>query len=293
MHQKDAKMTTNSLLFHQNRTIPVVIAGPCVAESYALMDEVCDQLKQLSVKYNFDLVFKASFDKANRSTVNSYRGPGWEVAAKWFQDIHSKYGVKTLTDIHECYQAKEVAACCDVLQIPAFLSRQTDLIVHAVKTGKSVNIKKGQFMAPENAHHIAEKVRSICKQENLPEDFAITERGVTFGYGNLIVDMRSFPTLSSCGGATIFDVTHSLQLPAAQGHTESGGLRRFAPVLARAAAATGYLDGFFLEVHPNPTAARSDASTQLPLHLIDDFFSQIMPIWHLCRKSPLADQQYM
>ena len=204
-------------IFVQNPKILPVIAGPCMAESFGLMDEVVDFLKPLASDLGFELIFKASFDKANRTSFKSFRGPGVDQACRWFADIKSKHRVKVLTDIHETNQVAAMAEVCEVLQIPAFLSRQTDLIVAATASGRAVNVKKGQFMAPDNAAHIATKIREVCLEKDLAPDFAVTERGVTFGYGNLVVDMRSFPIMSNQNVPVVFDITHSLQLPSAAG----------------------------------------------------------------------------
>lgn len=267
-------------VFVQNPKILPVMAGPCMAESFGLMDEVCSFLKPLAKELGFEFIFKASFDKANRTSFKSFRGPGVDQASQWFADIKSKHKVKILTDVHETHQVRPIAQVCDVLQIPAFLSRQTDLIVAAAQTGRAVNVKKGQFMSPDNAAHIAAKIREVCREEKLEPDFAVTERGVSFGYGNLVVDMRGFPIISNLGIPTVFDITHSLQLPSAggQGGEVSSGLRQYAPALARAAAATGYLDGLFLEVHTNPNKALSDAATQLSFLQAESLLRQIIPM---------------
>jgi 2-dehydro-3-deoxyphosphooctonate aldolase (KDO 8-P synthase) len=287
-------MTTAPFRFKQRPDKPVIIAGPCMAESEQLMRTVAEAMCDLSRRLDFDYVFKASFDKANRTSVSSGRGPGWASCAKWFEGIKNEFNVPVLTDIHETSQVADVAKVCDVLQIPAFLCRQTDLIVEAVKTGRAVNIKKGQFLAPDGAQHISNKVRAICGEESLSENFALTERGYTFGYGNLVVDMRSFKIMHETGAPTIFDVTHSLQLPSTGGAKGevSGGLREFAPVLARGAAATGYVDGFFIEVHPNPAEALSDAATQLSIEQASALIEQLVNIWHQAKSWNKKDSLY-
>lgn len=282
-------------LFKRHPSKPVVIAGPCMAESYELMESVCTHLVHLSRTLDFHLVFKASFDKANRTSINSYRGPGLDQACRWFDQLKSKFpGLEVLTDVHETTQVGPAAEVIDVLQIPAFLCRQTDLVVAAVKTGRAVNVKKGQFLAPENAQHIVSKVLAAAKEENLTPDFALTERGATFGYGNLVVDMRGLKVMSDMGAPVIFDITHSLQLPAAGGEKGeiSGGLRAFAPVLARAATATGYLDGFFLEVHTDPNKAKSDAATQLSLAQGDILLRQLLPLWKQMQAITAQDGEF-
>ncbi len=261
---------------------PLIIAGPCVAESLELLDETASFLHNLSLKLNFDPVFKSSFDKANRTSGKSYRGPGWPQAQKWFETIKSKYHMPILTDIHETIHVKAVAETCEYLQIPAFLCRQTDLVLEAVSTGRKVNIKKGQFMAPETMQEIVNKAAEICGPGELKNRILLTERGATFGYGNLVVDMRAFQIMSKTNVPLIFDITHSLQIPPSR-HSDgktSGGNREFAPVLARAAAATGYLSGFFLEIHSNPDAALSDKATQLTFTQAESLLGQILPVLH-------------
>ncbi len=282
-------------LFQRHASKPVVIAGPCMAESYEIMEAVCTQLHSLARELDFTLVFKASFDKANRTSIHSYRGPGLELACLWFAQLKDKFpGLQVLTDVHETQQVAPAAEVIDVLQIPAFLCRQTDLLVAAVKTGRSVNIKKGQFLAPENAQHIISKVLAAAAEDNFVADYALTERGTTFGYGNLVVDMRGLKVMADLGAPVIFDITHSLQLPAAGGQSGeiSGGLRGFAPVLARAATATGYLDGFFLEVHPEPVKAKSDAATQLSPSQADILLRQMLPLWKQMRTATAQDSVF-
>ncbi len=284
-----------SLYFKQDPERPIVIAGPCMAESLELMQSVIAPLHALAQELNFELVFKASFDKANRTSIHSYRGPGLPQALQWFEKLKKSFaGLAVLTDVHETSQVVEVASVIDVLQIPAFLCRQTDLLVAAVQTGRAVNIKKGQFLAPENCRHIISKVRQAAEEKGLALNYALTERGTSFGYGNLVVDMRGLKIMSDEGAPVIFDITHSLQLPAAGGTTGeiSGGLRNFAPVLARAATASGYLDGFFLEVHPNPDQAKSDAATQLSVQQASHLLRQIIPLWKSVRRLAKEDQIY-
>jgi 2-dehydro-3-deoxyphosphooctonate aldolase (KDO 8-P synthase) len=259
---------------------PVVIAGPCMAESEDLISTAAGFLVQLANELDFQLVFKSSFDKANRTAGGSFRGPGIELTQKWFSDLKSKYnGLPILTDIHETHHAAPIAEVCDVLQIPAFLCRQTDLLVAAVETGRSVNVKKGQFLAPTGAHNIVDKARAAATAVGRSLDLALTERGTSFGYGDLIVDPRSFSMMAMAGVPVIFDVTHSLQQPAASGSKDavSGGLREFAPMLTRAAIATGYVSGLFLEVHPDPKNAKSDAATQLSFEQAKALLSQVVP----------------
>ncbi|MBC7533079.1 MAG: 3-deoxy-8-phosphooctulonate synthase [Oligoflexus sp.] len=275
---------------------PTLIAGPCMAESMELLEEVVAPLYALSQELKFDLIFKASFDKANRTSIGSYRGPGLPQTLKWFDAIKSKYpGLPVLTDVHETIQIAEAAEVIDVLQIPAFLCRQTDLLVAAAQTGRAVNVKKGQFLAPENAQHIISKMVAAANEKGFKPNYALTERGVTFGYGNLVVDMRGLKVMSDMGAPVIFDITHSLQLPAAGGSSGeiSGGLRNFAPVLARAATATGYLDGFFLEVHSNPNKAKSDAATQLSIDQASVLLRQIIPLWYHLKAAKDSDSAFV
>ncbi len=289
-------MNVPQVKFQRRPERPLVIAGPCMAETEELLHAVAEPLQRLSSELKFDYIFKASFDKANRTSIDSYRGPGVESALQWFSGIRKSLGLPILTDIHETHHVNEVAAVVDVLQIPAFLCRQTDLIVSAVMSKKAVNIKKGQFLAPENTAHIAKKVLEVSQREAIAPNFAITERGASFGYGNLVVDMRAFPVIAdNPPGAVIFDITHSTQQPAAGGEKGevSGGQRRFAPVLARAATATGYLDGFFLEVHPNPARAKSDAAVQLSLPQAEAMLRQIIPLWYASRAATEIDKDFV
>jgi len=232
-----------------------VIAGPCVLESEELAVEMGRTLAAMAGRLGVALVFKSSFDKANRSSGDSFRGPGLEKGLAILARVKQETGLPLLTDVHEPEQCGPAAAVCDVLQIPAFLCRQTDMVVAAARTGRAINIKKGQFMAPDDMRRIVEKARAAGNDR-----VTVTERGASFGYHNLVVDMRSFAWLHDDGIPVIYDVTHSLQLPG--GGTESGGARRFAEPLARAAVAAG-ADGVFLEVHPDPEHALSDRAVQL------------------------------
>ncbi len=234
-----------------------VIAGPCVIESEDLVVEMAHTLASMAERLGVALVFKSSFDKANRSSIESYRGPGLEEGLRVLGIVKAETGLPVLTDVHEPDQCGPAAEVCDVLQIPAFLCRQTDLVVAAARTGRAVNVKKGQFLAPEDARWAVEKAAAVGNHRVF-----VTERGVSFGYHNLIVDMRAFTMLHELGIPVVFDVTHSLQLPGT-GKGVTGGDRRFAEPLARAAVAAG-ADGLFLEVHPDPEHALSDAATQLP-----------------------------
>jgi 2-dehydro-3-deoxyphosphooctonate aldolase (KDO 8-P synthase) len=233
-----------------------VIAGPCVVESPELVLEVARRLAAAARRLGLPLVFKSSFDKANRSSIASYRGPGMKEGLAALAEVRRATGLPVLTDVHEPAQCGPAAEVCDVLQIPAFLCRQTDLIVEAARTGRAHNVKKGQFMAPQDMRRVVDKARSAGNDR-----VTVTERGVSFGYRNLVVDMRAFALLHDDGIPVIFDVTHSLQLPGAAGE-ETGGDRRFAEPLARAAVAAG-ADGVFLEVHLDPDRALSDRAVQL------------------------------
>lgn len=254
----------------------VLFAGPCAAESLDLCLEVGTAMKAICSKLGIDYVFKASFDKANRTSVNSYRGIGMEKGIKLLSDVKSHLKVPIVTDIHESYQAKEVATVADVLQIPAFLCRQTDLLIAAAETGKMVKVKRGQFMAPEDMQYAVDKV----KDSGNP-NVCLTERGVSFGYHNLVVDMRALPTMRQYA-PVVFDVTHSVQQPGGMGGT-SGGQRQFAPYLARAAASVG-VDGFFIETHPNPDKALSDGPNMIPLNEMEDFLEMLLKVWTASRQ---------
>ncbi len=250
-----------------------LIAGPCVIQTEELCIEIAKTVKDIGNDLNIPVVFKASFDKANRTSGDSFRGPGLEKGLEILASVKSKTGLPVLTDVHESFQAPVVAQVCDILQIPAFLCRQTDLTEACAKTGKIVNIKKGQFLSPWAAKHLADKVKNI---EGSGEVY-LTERGTSFGYGNLVVDMRSFPIMKQYCDGVIYDATHSLQLPSSGG-SKTGGQREFIPALARAAMATGDVDGIFLEVHPEPEKSPSDADNILPLNQLKGLMEQLISI---------------
>ncbi len=233
-----------------------IIAGPCVIESYELLETVATELKRLNEKYNIDIIFKASFDKANRTSLSSFRGPGLEFGMKMLGDIKEKFGLRILTDIHESYQAQPVAEVADVLQIPAFLCRQTNLLVAAAKTGKIVNIKKAQFLSGKDMQYPVEKARQSGAKE-----IWLTERGNSFGYNNLVVDFRNIPDMLQFTPTVIMDCTHSVQRPGA-GNGITGGNREFIPSMALAAKAFG-ATGYFFEIHPQPEIALSDGTNML------------------------------
>jgi 2-dehydro-3-deoxyphosphooctonate aldolase (KDO 8-P synthase) len=249
----------------------LLIGGPCVIESEEHTSFLAGRLKEISAAAGMPLVFKASYDKANRSSVESYRGPGMEEGLRILAGIRQRFGVPVLTDVHEVAQVAAAAEACDVLQIPAFLSRQTDLLIAAARTGCAVNIKKGQFLAPWDMGNAIEKVAGAGNQRIL-----VTERGASFGYNNLVVDMRSFSVLRRFGYPVIFDVTHSVQLPGATG-TASGGQPEFIEPLARAGVAAG-VDGIFLEVHEEPARALSDGANALPLSRLPGLLAQLQRI---------------
>ncbi len=235
-----------------------LIAGPCVIESEELCLEVGTEVKRICDSLGIPYIFKASFDKANRTSVESFRGPGLEKGLEILASVKSKLGVPVLTDIHECWQAEPVAELVDILQIPAFLCRQTDLIVAAAKTGKCVNIKKGQFLAPWDMNNSVGKARSTGN-----ENICLTERGVSFGYNTRVVDMTSLPAMRDLGCPVIFDATHAVQRPGGLGNA-SGGAREYIPHLLRAAVAVG-IDALFMEVHPEPAKGLCDAASMLSL----------------------------
>ena len=253
-----------------------VIAGPCVIESEGHASMLADRLGAAAGELGVPLVFKASFDKANRTSVSSYRGPGLKEGLRILAAIATRTGLPILSDVHEVSQVGPAAEVCDVLQIPAFLCRQTDLLVAAGKTGRAVNIKKGQFVSPAEMANAAEKVASTGN-----EKIILTERGASFGYQNLVVDMRSIPTMKELGYPVVFDATHSVQLPAADGKS-SGGQPEFIEPLARASVAAG-VDGIFVEVHDNPAKALSDGSNALPLEQFKPLVMRLMEISKLVR----------
>jgi 2-dehydro-3-deoxyphosphooctonate aldolase (KDO 8-P synthase) len=249
----------------------VLFAGPCAAESYDICMETGSHMKKLCGELGIDYVFKASFDKANRTSSGSYRGPSIDMGLEILSMVRNDLKVPVVTDVHESYQCAEVATVVDVLQIPAFLCRQTDLLIAAAKTGKPVKVKKGQFMAPEDMMYAIDKVRGEGNK-----NVFLTERGSMFGYNNLVVDMRSLPIMRQYS-PVVFDVTHSIQRPGGLGG-KSGGDRQFAPYLAKAAAAVG-VDGFFIETHPQPDKALSDGPNMIPLNEMKGFLTSLKTIW--------------
>ena len=247
----------------------IFIAGPCVIESAELLDTVAEELVRLNEKYGTDIIFKASFDKANRTSIHSFRGPGLDRGLQMLADVKSRYGLRILTDIHESYQAQPVGEVADVLQIPAFLCRQTDLLVAAARTGKTVNIKKAQFLSGQDMRYPVEKARDAGAA-----DVWLTERGNCFGYNNLVVDFRNIPDMLQIVPRVIMDCTHSVQRPGGS-NGKTGGDRQFVPAMALAAKAFG-ATGYFLEVHPNPDKGKSDAANMLELSRLDNLIGQLL-----------------
>ena len=252
-----------------NPTKPTIIAGPCVIESAELLDTVAQQLVSINRRLGTDIIFKASFDKANRTSIHSFRGPGLERGLQMLADVKAHYGLRLLTDIHEAWQAAPAGDVCDVLQIPAFLCRQTDLLVAAAKTGRTVNIKKAQFLSGRDMRYPVEKARDAGATE-----VWLTERGNMMGYGNLVVDFRNISDMLQIVPTVIMDCTHSVQRPDATGG-KTGGDRRFVPSMALAAKAFG-ATGYFFEVHPNPDEGLSDAANMLELDKLEGLIENII-----------------
>ena len=254
-----------------------VIAGPCVLEDEKLNLLIGERLAQIAEEMSLPIIYKASFDKANRSKAGAVRGPGLEEGLRKLEKVRRTTGLPVLTDVHEAEQCAGAGEVCDVLQIPAFLSRQTDLLVAAARTGKALNIKKGQWMAPEEMRGAVQKARSAAEERGSASSIAVTERGTFFGYGDLIVDMRSFARMREATGCpVVFDGTHSVQQPG-RADGASGGTPQFIPTLVRAAAAAG-IDGLFLETHPEPQKAPSDSTNMLPLHALRELLEQVVAI---------------
>ena len=248
---------------------PIFIAGPCVIESAELLDQVAQELVRINKQLGVDIIFKSSFDKANRTSIRSFRGPGLTKGLQMLADVKEKYGLRLLTDIHESWQAEPAGQVCDVLQIPAFLCRQTDLLVAAAKTGRTVNIKKAQFLSGSDMRYPVEKAL-----DSGAKDVWLTERGNSFGYNNLVVDFRNIPDMLQFTPMVIMDCTHSVQRPGgADGKT--GGDRRFVPAMAKAAKAFG-ATGYFFEVHPNPDKGLSDAANMLELHKLEALIKDLL-----------------
>lgn len=253
-----------------------ILAGPCAIESQEILNETAAGLKEITKKLGINYVFKSSFDKANRSSITSFRGPGLEKGLEMLAQVKEKYDLPIVTDIHTPEQAARVAEVADILQIPAFLCRQTDLLVAAAKTGKIINIKKGQFLAPEQMGSLIKKV-----EDSGNSNILITDRGTSFGYNNLVVDFRGIPIMQNFGYPVVFDATHSVQLPGANG-TSSGGDRRFVPYLAKAAMAVG-ANSLFFEVHPSPDKALCDGPNMIALKDAEKLFAMCKSIFELVR----------
>lgn len=255
-----------------------LIAGPCVIESREHVLFMASELKKIAAACRVPFVFKASFDKANRTSIKSFRGPGVREGLNILLEVREKIGLPVLSDVHEPAQCEAAGKILDILQIPAFLSRQTDLIIAAAQTGKIVNVKKGQFLAPWEMKNVVEKMREAGSERLL-----LTERGASFGYNNLVVDFRSFPIMQSFGCPVVFDVTHSLQLPGGQGQS-SGGQPQYIPHLARAGVAAG-VDGLFMEVHDHPSKALSDGPNALDLSMLPLLLEQLVEIKKCLKKT--------
>jgi 2-dehydro-3-deoxyphosphooctonate aldolase (KDO 8-P synthase) len=261
-----------------------LIAGPCVVESEAMTLEVAGKLKEISESLSIPLIFKASFDKANRSSAESFRGPGREEGLRVLGEVRRQFSLPVLTDVHEDTPLDEVASVVDVLQTPAFLCRQTNFIVNVASQGKPVNIKKGQFLSPSEMTNVVEKARSTGNQSIM-----VCERGFSFGYNNLVSDMRSLAILRETGCPVVFDATHSVQLPGGRG-VASGGQREFVPVLARAAVAAG-VSGIFMETHPDPDKALSDGPNAWPLDRMHDLLKTLLELDRVTKASVPAEMR--
>ncbi len=268
-----------------------LIAGPCVVESQELQLEVAGRLKEITAALGIPFIFKSSYDKANRSSGSSFRGPGMDRGLEILAEVRRQLGVPILTDVHTEDEVAQVAAVVDVLQTPAFLCRQTDFIRRVAQCGKPVNIKKGQFLAPHDMKNVIDKARAAAREVGLDEDnFLACERGASFGYNNLVSDMRSLAILRETGAPVVFDATHSVQLPGGQG-TSSGGQREFVPVLSRAAVAVG-ISGLFMETHPNPAKALSDGPNAVPLKHMRALLSQLVEIDRVVKRQALLENDF-
>lgn len=270
MIQKEVKLAKNRLVISNNAKL-ALIAGPCVIENKELTLKIASSLKEVAARLGMPFIFKASYDKANRSSIDSFRGPGIEKGVEILRSVKEKLGVPVLTDVHSVREVQLAAGVADILQVPAFLCRQTDLIVACARTGRVVNLKKGQFIAPEDMKNIINKVESVSNRNIL-----LTERGASFGYHNLVVDMRSIPIMKSTGYPVVFDATHSVQLPTQRGGS-SGGQREFILPLTKACVSLG-IAAIFLEVHPNPSKALSDGPNSLSFKELPAFLKQIVAL---------------
>jgi len=259
------------MLYQELQNKHFLIAGPCVIESAELLDEVASVLKEIEDKLPFKIIFKASFDKANRTSIHSFRGPGMEKGLQMLADIKSKYGFPLLSDIHESYQAAPVAEVCDIVQIPAFLCRQTDLLVAAAQTNKIINVKKAQFLSGQDMKYVLTKIEEVGNSKIL-----LTERGTMYGYNNLVVDYTGILDMMQFGYPVVMDATHSVQKPGGA-NGKSGGNREYAPLLAQAAAAVG-VKGFFIETHPRPDTALSDGPNMIYLNEMFALLQKLLKI---------------
>ena len=268
-----------------------LIAGPCVIESRELAHETAGKLKEITTELGIPFIYKSSFDKANRSSGKSFRGLGMDKGLEILADTRAKIGVPVLTDVHEIDEVEPVAAVVDVLQTPAFLCRQTDFIRACAQSGKPVNIKKGQFLAPHDMKNVIDKAREAAREAGLADDvFMACERGVSFGYNNLVSDMRSLAIMRETGCPVVFDATHSVQLPGGQGAT-SGGQREFVPVLARAAIAVG-VAGVFMETHPDPAKALCDGPNAVPLQRMRELLSVMRDLDALTKRAGFLENDF-
>jgi 2-dehydro-3-deoxyphosphooctonate aldolase (KDO 8-P synthase) len=268
-----------------------LISGPCVVESEQLQMDVAGRLKEMTAALGIPFIFKSSYDKANRSSGTSFRGPGMDKGLEILAKVRRELAVPVLTDVHDESQVAEVARHVDVLQTPAFLCRQTDFIRAVAQSGKPVNIKKGQFLAPHDMKNVIDKARAAAREKGLPDDvFMACERGASFGYNNLVSDMRSLAIMRETGAPVVFDATHSVQLPGGQG-TSSGGQREFVPVLARAAIAVG-IAGVFMETHPDPAKALSDGPNAVPLKRMRALLEQLVALDRVVKAQPLLENDF-
>jgi 2-dehydro-3-deoxyphosphooctonate aldolase (KDO 8-P synthase) len=268
-----------------------LIAGPCVIESLQLQMDVAGHLQEVTQALGIPFVFKSSFDKANRSSGSTFRGPGIDHGLQILAQVKRELRVPVLTDVHDESQIADVASVVDVLQTPAFLCRQTDFIRAVAQSGKPVNIKKGQFLAPQDMKNVIDKARAAAREKGLAEDnFMACERGVSFGYHNLVSDMRSLAIMRDTGAPVVFDATHSVQLPGGQG-SSSGGQREFVPVLARAAVAVG-VAGVFMETHPNPAEAKSDGPNAVPLKHMRALLEQLIELDRVVKAQPRLEDAF-
>ncbi len=268
-----------------------LIAGPCVIESEQLQMDTAGTLKDITASLGIPFIFKSSFDKANRSSGSTFRGPGIDAGLEILAKVKRELGVPVLTDIHDESQIAQVASVVDVLQTPAFLCRQTDFIRAVAQSGKPVNIKKGQFLAPHDMKNVIDKARAAAREAGLPEDnFMACERGASFGYNNLVSDMRSLAIMRETGAPVVFDATHSVQLPGGQG-TSSGGQREMVPVLARAAVAVG-VAGLFMETHPDPAKAMSDGPNAVPLKHMKALLETLLALDAVTKKNGFLENHF-